>query len=180
MIVGLNGCGKSTLCRALADALGFFCMDVEDYYFLPGPNPYAVSRSKAEVAGLMLADMRLHPRFVLASVSGDWVDDILSCVKAAVYLCAPLDVRLARIDSRSVGRFGRRVMPGGDMYEQERRFREFAAARTEKPIEDWLRSTDMPVLRMDATLPPDEILNRVIKWLGTLDITPGAPLSKQS
>mgnify|MGYP003306787199 FL=1 len=33
-IMGLNGCGKSTLAHALSKALGFYEMDVEDYYFL--------------------------------------------------------------------------------------------------------------------------------------------------
>ena len=32
-IMGLNGCGKSTLAHALSKALGFYEMDVEDYYF---------------------------------------------------------------------------------------------------------------------------------------------------
>ena len=32
-IMGLNGCGKSTLAHAIAKKLGFYEMDVEDYYF---------------------------------------------------------------------------------------------------------------------------------------------------
>ena len=32
-IMGLNGCGKSTLTHALSKAIGFYEMDVEDYYF---------------------------------------------------------------------------------------------------------------------------------------------------
>ena len=32
-IVGLNGSGKSTLGHALAKELGYFEIDVEDYYF---------------------------------------------------------------------------------------------------------------------------------------------------
>lgn len=32
-IMGLNGCGKSTLAHAVGKRLGFYEMDVEDYYF---------------------------------------------------------------------------------------------------------------------------------------------------
>ena len=32
-IMGLNGCGKSTLAHAIAKRLDFYEMDVEDYYF---------------------------------------------------------------------------------------------------------------------------------------------------
>ena len=165
LIVGLNGCGKTTLGRALADALGYYRMDVEDYYFLPGDNPYAVSRSKDEVRQLMAEDIARHPRFVLSSVNGDWGEAIVSSVKAVVFLHAPLAVRLSRIDRRSGDRFGARVAPGGDMYEQERRFRDIAAARTEQPVEEWLETTRLPVFHADATQPTDKTVSRVIRWL---------------
>ena len=32
-IMGLNGCGKSTLAHAITKRLDFYEMDVEDYYF---------------------------------------------------------------------------------------------------------------------------------------------------
>ena len=32
-IMGLNGCGKSTLAHEIARKIGFYEMDVEDYYF---------------------------------------------------------------------------------------------------------------------------------------------------
>ena len=32
-IMGLNGCGKSTLAHTIAKRLDFYEMDVEDYYF---------------------------------------------------------------------------------------------------------------------------------------------------
>ena len=165
LIVGLNGCGKTTLGRALADALGYYRMDVEDYYFLPSDNPYAVSRTKDEVRQLLIEDIVRHPRFVLSSVNGEWGEAIFSRVRAVVFLHAPLDVRLSRIDRRSGDRFGTRVAPGGDMFEQERRFRDIAAARTEHPVEEWLASTQFSVLHVDATLPTDKIVSRVIRWL---------------
>ena len=169
MIVGLNGAGKTTLGRALADAMGFFRMDVEDYYFLPSENPYAVSRTKDEVRRLMFADIQRHERFVLSSVNGNWGDAIVSRVAAVIMLQAPREMRLARIDRRSSERFGRRVEPGGDMFEQERRFRDIAAARSEGPIEDWIGTLSVPVLRLDARRPVAESLTAVVDWLNTLD-----------
>ncbi|MGI5854326.1 MAG: hypothetical protein ACOX8I_08400 [Bacillota bacterium] len=37
----------------------------------------------------------------------------------AVYLSAPVDVRLKRIENREYARWGDRVREGGDMYEQQ-------------------------------------------------------------
>ena len=49
IIMGLNGCGKSTVCRELAQRLGYKRIDVEDYYFLDSQIPYTVSRTYEEV-----------------------------------------------------------------------------------------------------------------------------------
>ena len=165
IIVGLNGSGKTTLGRALAERLGFFPMDVEDYYFIPSENPYAVSRTKDEARRLMIADIDCHPAFVLSSVNGDWGQQIESTIAAAICLSAPRETRLARIDQRSIDRFGARVLPGGSMYEQERRFREMAAERTEAPIEAWLENVSFPVLRLNADRTVEESLEIVVDWL---------------
>ena len=152
IIVGLNGCGKTTLGRTLAQSLGAFPMDVETYYFPPSDAvPFTVSRSKDEVRQLLLNDMARHPRFVLSSVNGNyWGDAIESRLRCAVFLSAPLETRLARIENRERLRFGARVLPGGDMYDQQRQFRAYAAARDESAIETWLSAAGMPVLRLDA------------------------------
>ena len=39
-----------------------------------------------------------------------------------VYLDVPLDMRMKRIRQRAIDKFGDRVLPGGDMYEQEESF----------------------------------------------------------
>ena len=151
IIVGLNGCGKTTLGRALSQSLDAFPMDVEDYYFPPSDAlPFTVSRSKDEVRQLLLKDTALHPRFVLSSVRGGWGDAIESQLRCAVFLTAPLETRLARIENRERLRFGARVLPGGDMYDQQRAFRAMAAARDESFVETWLSASGLPVLRLDA------------------------------
>ena len=168
MIVGLNGTGKTTLGRALAEALGWFRMDVEDYWFppaSPSENPYAVERSRNEVRALMLRDMERHGRFVLSSVRGEWGEAIESRVAAVIVLDAPLETRLSRIDRRSEARFGARVAPGGDMYAQEQRFREIAAARSPQIVEAWVSALSLPVLRLDAARPVNESLSRSLAWL---------------
>ena len=150
-VVGLNGCGKTTLGRALARELGAFRMDVEDYFFPPSDAvPFTVSRTKDEARRLLLADMDKHPRFVLSLVNGDWCEGLPTRLRCAVFLSAPKEVRLARIEDRERLRFGDRVLPGGDMYEQQWAFRAYVAGRTEAPIDRWLKSAGLPVLRLDT------------------------------
>lgn len=162
LIVGLNGVGKSTLGRALAKRLGWFGIDVENYYFPDMTVPYANPRSEDEVRRLMLLDIRRHGDFVLSSVRASWGWELESLCVLAVWLRAPLDVRMARIDQREKARFGDRVLPGGDMYEGQKRFHAMAAGRDEAMVEDSLRALTCPVLILDATHSMTEIVNHVL------------------
>ena len=150
VICGLNGCGKSTLARLLAQELGYLRMDVEDYSFRDAVIPYSSSRTKEEVRALMLADIRRCPRFVLATVRADWGKEINGAYALAVVLSAPKETRLQRIDSRALEKYGDRVLPGGDMYAQQQRFRAMVRNRTEDMVEESLQRLSCPMLRLNA------------------------------
>lgn len=150
VICGLNGCGKSTLTRILARQLGYLRMDVEDYYFRDAAIPYTSSRAKEEVRALMLADIRRCPRFVLASVRPDWGKEINDAYALAVVLSASKETRMRRIEDREIDKFGSRVLPGGDMYAQQQRFRATVADRTEDMVEEGLPRLSCPILRLNA------------------------------
>lgn len=163
-IVGLNGSGKTTLGRALAERLGYYRMDVEDYYFPKSDVPYAVARTREEVEHLMLADIKEHGDFVLSAVCADFAA-IEPFYELIVYLEAPQNERMERIRQRSVDKFGSRVLPGGDMYEQEENFFAFAAKRTPDKIEKWIKTVACPVLRIDSRKPTEELVRCVICFL---------------
>ncbi len=118
-ICGLNGSGKTTLACALAKELNFRHLDVEQYYFTSEHNPYASSRTREEVEQLLLEDIKINSGFVFSAVNGNMTPEINECYDLVVYLEVPLDVRMKRIRQRTIDKFGNRVLPGGDMYEQE-------------------------------------------------------------
>lgn len=163
-IVGLNGSGKTTLGRALAERLGYYRMDVEDYYFPKSDVPYAVARTREEVERLMLADIAEHGDFVLSAVCADFAA-IEPFYELIVYLEAPQNERMERIRQRSIDKFGSRVLPGGDMYEQEESFFAFAAKRTPDKIEKWIKTVACPVLRIDSRKPTEKLVRCVICFL---------------
>ena len=167
VVCGLNGCGKSTLGKALAEALGCAFLDVEDYYF-PKQNPdylYDAPRSQQEVEQLMLADFNTLDRFVFACVGGAWGSEITQHFTHAVMLSVPKDERLRRIRERSFRKFGDRMLPGGDLYEREQRFFELAASRDEQRVERWVSALGIPVLRLDGAQPVVENVEKAINTL---------------
>ncbi len=155
LVCGLNGAGKSTFGKALAEKLGCPWLDIEDFYF-PGRaagDPYASSLGREEVSAALLAAMQERERFVLSSVIADYGEEAEACLELAVFLHVPDDVRMARVRSRSYGKFGDRMLPGGDLYEQEERFFDLVKDRSEDRVSSWLARTGLPVLHLDGTLP---------------------------
>ena len=169
-IIGLNGAGKSTLAHVLAKKLHYFEIDVEDYYFpaqrssrlnaLEGKTsadvsfiPYLSPRAKSEVEFAIRKDINCNPQFVLSGVSLNWSESILSQIDIVFYLHVPLSERLRRIRSREAQRFGSRILPGGDMYEQHNEFLNKIENRSEQEITRSLENLSCPVVNVEEILP---------------------------
>ncbi len=77
VVCGLNGCGKSTLGRALAKELGFHYIDNEDLSFSRTcvDDPYTNPRSRQEVEKLLMSEVKKYNDFVFAAVKGDYGND---------------------------------------------------------------------------------------------------------
>ena len=149
IVFGPNGSGKTTLGRELARVLNFKYMDIEDYYFEESEIPYTNSRLREDFLNLMLADIEKHGSFVITACTGDFGEKIT--YDLAVYMTAPKDLRMQRIEQRGYDQYGDRVREGGDMYEQELGFLEWAASRPLSKIDEWAETLTCPVIHVDGT-----------------------------
>ncbi|WP_243119402.1 AAA family ATPase [Roseburia sp. 1XD42-69] len=164
IICGLNGTGKSTLGKALAEKLHFHFIDIENLYF-PKTNPnyiYASPRTRKEVEKLLLHEIKTHKNFILASVKGDYGEVIYSLIQYAILLDVPKNIRLQRVKKRSFQKFGKRMLSGGDLFEQEEKFFRFVESRNESTVEEWVKTLKCPVMRIDGTKPIDENTDFII------------------
>ena len=170
-IMGLNGCGKSTLAHALSKKLDFYEIDVEDYYFpeqkysrqaaleqqydvkceYKGELPYSMPRSRKEVQEMICRDIETHPQFVISGVAMNWEEDVLAAIDVVFILDAPADERVKRVQQREEIRFGSRVMPGGDMYEQQMEFRKIIGNRSNERVEESANKMRCKKVRLDGT-----------------------------
>lgn len=181
-ILGLNGGGKSTLTHALAKRIGYYEMDVEDYYFPEqresrkwalendsvidtvylGELPFSHPRTKSEVQTAMLEDIKEHPKFILSGVTMNWSEEILSRIDIAFWVQTPKEERLRRIQQREEKRFGARALAGGDMYDQQMAFRKMVASRDDKMVEECVGRLNCPIVVLDGTLPVEENLEKIM------------------
>lgn len=153
MVCGLNGGGKTTFGRALAEEIGAVFIDKEELYFegTDTQNPFAVVRSPEERQAMLWEKIRQREQFVLASVKGDFGQEVERLFTCIVLLEVPKDIRMVRIRRRSLARFGNEVLPGGSLYEQDNAFLRAAEAREKSLVTDWLLTQHCPVIRLDGT-----------------------------
>ena len=167
IVCGCNGSGKSTLGRELAKALGYKFIDVEDVSFRKGEADYIYDYPLPydDVVCNLRDEISNCENFFFAAVKGNYGRDILLRYKYAIFVNTPRELRLQRIRDRSLGKFGDRILPGGDLYEKEQRFFDMVALRTEQEIEEWLASVKCDVMRVDGTKPVAENVKLIIEKL---------------
>ena len=158
LVCGLNGVGKSTLGKLLAERIGYVFIDNEDLYFPKSDSAYlyAAPRSREEVVRLLEEKIAAGRRFVFAAVKGDYGDQLIAALDCIVLIEAPKQIRRQRVRDRSYGRFGDRMLPGGDLYERETAWFSLTDSRPEDYTTKWLETVDYPVIRVNGTLPAEE------------------------
>ena len=152
-ICGLNGCGKSTLGRALAERMDFHFIDNENLYFSRNDKdePYANPKSRTDVERLLIEEVSKHPNFVFSAVKGDYGKDIIPMYNYVVVIEVPKEIRSQRVRNRSYQKFGNRILMGGDLHNQEEAFFQMVDSREDDYIADWLQKVSCPIIRVDGT-----------------------------
>lgn len=158
LICGLNGTGKSTLGRLLADRIGYEFIDNEDLYFPKAGSSYdfANPRTKEEVIRLLEERITENNRFIFAAVKGDYGEKLISSLDHIILIEVPKQVRSQRVRNRSYQKFGDRILPGGDLFDKESKWFTLTDNRPDTYVTDWLKTVDCPVIRIDGTLPVEE------------------------
>ena len=137
-----------------------FCYDI----------PFTVSRPLDERIKLLQSAIVGCNGFVISGSMWDWSEPFVPLFDLAVFVTAPTDVRVARLEERERERYGARVCEGGDMYNNSRKFIEFAKTydtdnpdRSLRLHEEWIATLPCPVLRVDGTATVSENIARIVE-----------------
>ncbi len=167
LICGLNGTGKSTLGKMLADRLGYEFIDNEDLWFTKTDPAYTFSgpRSKEEAVRLLEERISGNHRFVFAAVKGNYGSRLIDSLDHIILVEVPKQIRSQRVRDRSYRKFGDRIRPGGDLYDRESEWFSLTDSRPDTYVTDWLKTVDCPVIRIDGTLPVEQNVDELVSVL---------------
>ena len=123
MIIGPSGSGKTTLGQRSAELLDYPFFDVDQYIWrFDTPEYYTVMYSREEKILRLKEAIAPYEHFVMAGSMSSFHEAFDEAFGLMVFLYADPETRIRRVSERAVRRFGDRVLPGGDMYDSNRKF----------------------------------------------------------
>ena len=170
-IFGASGSGTSTLGQAVAEKTGYAVLDSDDYIWAPTDPPFTSLRTHAERLPLLQRDMERIGNAVLSGSLVGWGDPLIPRFTLAVRLVTPTEIRMDRLRRREYARFGDRILPSGDMYEQHQAFLAWAAAyedgaptmRSRAMHDLWQQKLSCPLLTLDGARSVEELAEEVLQ-----------------
>ena len=167
LICGLNGVGKSTLGKLLAQRLCYRFIDNEDLYFPKEDAIYEYSHPRGKDAVIRLLEEQIEQDrdFVFAAVKGNYGEMLLACLEHIVVIDVSREIRLARVLERSFRKFGNRILAGGDLAEKENAWFTQMEGRPEDDVRRWPETVDRPVIHVAGTLPMEENVEYLVSVL---------------
>lgn len=167
LICGLNGAGKSTIGKVLANRMGYEFIDNEDLFFPKSDSSYefAISRTKEEAIQLLEKRIANNNRFIFTAVKGDYGDKLMAALDYIVLIDVPKQIRSQRVRERSFQKFGERILMGGDLFDNENKWFSLTDNRPENYVTSWLETVTCPIIRIDGTLPIENNVEYLVSVL---------------
>lgn len=170
MITGSSGAGKTTLGELVAKELEYTFVDIDEYIWRKDTEiPFSAMYSKAEKISRLQEAISNCEHFVMAGSMDSFHEYFDSCFELVVHLHTDAKIRVKRVYERELEQFGKRVLEGGDMYEEHQRMLSDIAGYdygiggcTLQQHENWIKSLKCKVIRLDGADTLDRNLNIII------------------
>ncbi|MDR6174032.1 hypothetical protein QE364_003137 [Nocardioides zeae] len=167
-VLGASGSGTTTLGRALADHWSVPHADADDYFWVPTAPPYVTKRPVPDRLSLMATMFLPREAWVLSGSMLGWGEDVVEACDAIVFLTLDPAERMRRLEQREERR------RASETYDAEASaaFMTWARGyddptfegRSRVGHEAWLADRRQPVLRLDSTRGPAELVREVLRW----------------
>lgn len=172
-ILGASGSGVSTLGKRLASFLSMPYFDCDDFFWEKTNPPFQNIIPRPERMLNLFETLQPHKNWVLSGSQDSWSAPFEELYTEIVFLYVPTDVRLDRIKAREQKAWGSRILPGGDMHENHKKFLDWSAqydqgnenGRSLPRHKAWLAIQKCPVFEFDGNVTPDALFSSVVEKL---------------
>ena len=172
-LLGPSGSGTSSLGKAISEELSIPCFDSDNIFWEPTNPPFTTKRS-IEQRQTLLREINKHNKsWIISGSMLQWGDFLRDEIDLIVYLYIEKDIRIKRLVKRERERFGDRILPGNDMYDNHQAFITWAESyedgdlsmRSRESETEWIKAAKCKVIKIEKEIPIKEELELVIKSL---------------
>ena len=163
-ITGASGAGTTTLAKAISRKYGHIHLDTDDFFWEKTDPPFVQKRDTEFRQELLKNAIASCDTCVISGSLTEWGDIFIPLFQLLIYVHTPTEVRLKRLHERELQRFGNRILPGGDMADEHKKFLLWASQydsggldiRSAQHHAEWLKNVPCLIIRMDGTLPAED------------------------
>jgi hypothetical protein len=157
----------------MARRLGIPHADADHFFWLPTDPPFTTRRLRAERLTMLTREFPTDGSWVFSGSAISWATELEPVYDLIVFLRLDPSMRMARLRRREAARYGTRIEPGGDMAAASAAFFQWAAAydtagpaqRSLAAHEAWLAWQTTEILRLDAAMPIDALVDAILRYL---------------
>ena len=172
-IFGSSGSGSTTLAKEIAQNFDYKFIDVDDYLWKKTDPPFTERNSNHLACELIKKELDNHKPAVISGSLVGIADEIKEDIDLFLYINLDKDIRLQRIKKREEERLGKRIKPGGDLYNQHLSFLQWVSEYEDNPETQrsrrqhllWLDDVDKTVLKITDELTIEELIKLVKPFL---------------
>lgn len=168
-IFGASGSGTSTLGKAISERYSHSRLDTDNYFWMPTDPPFTVKREKNERIEMLLHDIEKSEKCVVSGSLCDWGDVFIPKFDLCIWIQTSTAVRIDRLKNREFSHFGKRILPGGDMYENHTDFINWektydTADSTQRSFamhNEWSQKLTCPLIILNGEKPVEQLLKEM-------------------
>jgi adenylate kinase family enzyme len=127
-LLGASGSGTSSIGKKIAESLQIPFFESDDIFWEETSIPFTQKRD-IEIRKTILNDIiNKNENWVISGSALKWGDKLLQVSDLIILITCPTSVRIQRIKGREFKRFGKRLLPGNDMYQNHFEFLNWASS----------------------------------------------------
>ncbi len=172
-IFGSSGSGTTSLGRELAGILNSKHLDVDDFYWKKTDPPFIEKNPLKLRQELILEEIKGHSSWILSGSMDSWCEPFIDDFELAFFLEASSEIREKRLRSRELKNFSKRILKGGDMFEEHEIFIEWAlqyetgaqGGRSRVRHEEFIKRLSCKTIRITNEGSTEELIDQALKGI---------------